>query len=187
MIKLLIFIILIINSNTVLGNNKKIKVKNYCTKYHCTKIIKKINIGKFYFKSRNCETKDYRKCQIWFGTPKNKFTANWVKHYRIINGPIPLYLPCYQGKPAWFNDIPFPIEFSKSFDFINILKKFNFQHKEKVYYNNPSNKTFNFFSTTDKSFGILVNKKKPKGSYINNIYIFNTQTEEMKLIETECS
>ena len=106
---------------------------------------------------------------LLLASAKNKFTANWVKHYRIINGPIPLYLPCYQGKPAWFNDIPFPLEFSKSFDFINILKKFNFQHKEKVYYNNPSNKT------------------KPKGSYINNIYIFNTQTEEMKLIETECS
>lgn len=173
--------------NSVLGNNKITNIENYCSKYHCTKIIKKLNVGKFYFKSRNCETKDYRKCQIWFGTPKNKFRISWVKYYRIINGPFPLNLPCYKGKPAWFNDIPFPKESSKDPSVLNMLKKLNFQNKEKVYYKYPSNKYFNFFSNKDKSFGILVNKKKPKKSYINNIYIFNTQTEEMKLIETKCS
>ena len=121
MIKFFLFILLILYNNSSLGK-KLDDIKSYCISNTCSKVIKKINVGKFYFKARNCETKDYRKCQIWFGTPNNKLRAGWVKYYRIINGPMPLKLNCIMGQPIWYQDLPFPNEFTKNYEGIKTLK-----------------------------------------------------------------
>ena len=70
MFKLFLFILLLYN-DSFLGK-KLDDIKSHCINNKCLKVIRKNNVAKFYFKARNCETKDYRKCQIWFGTPKNK-------------------------------------------------------------------------------------------------------------------
>jgi len=162
-------------------------IKSHCINTTCSKIIKKINVGKFYFRARNCETKDYRKCQIWFGTPKNKLRAGWVKYYRIINGPMPLKLNCIMGQPIWYQDLPFPDKFTKNYEGIRTLIELNLQNKEKIYFNRPANEPFKFFSSRDKSFGLLISKRDRKEKNKNNIYIFDTESEKMKKIESECS
>ena len=186
MFRLFLFILLFLYNSSSLGK-KLDDIKLYCITNTCSKVIKKINVGKFYFKARNCETKDYRKCQIWFGTPKNKFRAGWVKYYRIINGPMPLKLNCIIGQPIWYQDIPFPDKFTKNYKGIKTLKELNFQNKEKIYFYRPSNGTFKFFSSRDKSFGIIVSKRNRKGEKKNNIYIFEVESERMKKIESECT
>ena len=100
------FVIVLLSYNFSSFSEELYDIKSYCKNNSCSKVIKKINVGKFYFKARNCETKDFRKCQIWFGTPKNKLRAGWVKYYRIINGPMPLKLNCIIGQPIWYQDIP---------------------------------------------------------------------------------
>ena len=124
---------------------------------------------------------------VWFGTKKNSERISWVKYYRIINGPIPNKPSCLQGKPVWFQDLPFPDKSTKNFEGIKTLKQLNFQNKEKIYYNRPANESFNFFSSRDKSFGILINKRDRKGKKKNNIYIFDIETEKMEIIESKCS
>ena len=186
MFRLFLFIILFLYNSSSSG--KKLEdIKSHCISNTCSKVIKKINVGKFYFKARNCETKDYRKCQIWFGTPKNKLRAGWVKYYRLINGPMPLKLNCIMGQPIWYQDLAFPNEFTKNYRGIKTLKEFNFQNKEKVYFNRPANETFKFFSSRDNSFGILFSKRDRNEKKKNNIYIFDTETEKMRKIESECS
>ena len=185
MFRLILFILLLYN-NSSLGK-KLDDINLYCIKNTCSKVIKKINVGKFYFKARNCETKDYRKCQIWFGTPKNKLRAGWVKYYRIINGPMPLKLNCIMGQPIWYQDLPFPNEFTENYEGIKTLKELNFQNKEKIYFNRPANEPFKFFSSRDKSFGIIFRRSDIMGTKKNNIYIFDIETEKMKKIESECS
>lgn len=186
MIKYIFLICLILVTNKSFSESFK-NIRKYCSDNRCTKVIKKINVGKFYFKTRNCETKDYRKCQIWFGTPNNKLRAGWIKYYRIINGPLPLELKCISGQPIWFQDIPFPEKLTKEYEGIKTLKELNLQNKEKIYYNRPANEHFKFFSNRDKSFGVLINKRNPKGSKKNDIYIFNIENEKMKKIEIKCS
>ena len=126
MFRLFLFIFLLLYNNSSLGK-KLDDIKSYCINNTCSKVIKKINVGKFYFKARNCETKDYRKCQIWFGTPKNKLRAGWVKYYRLINGPMPLKLNCIMGQPIWYQDLAVPNEFTENYEGIktfqmNLLK-----------------------------------------------------------------
>ena len=186
MLRLYLFVFLFLYNNTSFSE-KLDNIRSYCTDNTCSKAIKKINVGKFYFKARNCETKDYRKCQIWFGTPKNKLRAGWVKYYRFINGPLPLKLNCIMGQPIWYQDLTFPNELTKNYEGIKTLKDFNFQNKEKVYFNRPANETFKFFSSRDKSFGILFSKRDRNEKKKNNIYIFDIETEKMRKIETECS
>ena len=60
MFKLFLFIFLILYNNSSLGE-KLDDIKLHCKSNTCSEVIKKINVGKFYFKARNCETKDYRK------------------------------------------------------------------------------------------------------------------------------
>ena len=144
MFRLFLFILLLLIYNNPSLGKKLDDIRSYCINNTCSKIIKKINVGKFYFKARNCETQDYRKCQIWFGTPKNKLRAGWVKYYRLINGPMPLKLNCIMGQPIWYQDLTFPNELTKNYKGIKTLKKFNFQNKEKVYFNRPANETFKF-------------------------------------------
>ena len=143
--QLFLFILLLLNNNFSLAK-KLDDIESYCINNTCSKVIKKINVGKFYFKARNCETKDYRKCQIWFGTPKNKLRAGWVKYYRLINGPMPLKLNCIMGQPIWYQDLPFPDKFTKNYEGIKTLKDLNFQNKEKIYFKRPANEPFKFFS-----------------------------------------
>ena len=162
-------------------------VRKYCPKKRCTDVIKTINVGQFYFKARNCETKDYRKCQIWFGTAKNRYKEGWVKNYRIINGPLPLKLKCFKGQLVWFQDLPFPKASSKNDDVLKTLEKLSLQNKEKIYFKRSANEHFNFFSSRDKSFGILINKKDKKGFMKNVIYIFNIENEKMKKIYNKCN
>ncbi len=187
MFRLFLFIFLLLLYNNSSLGKKLDDIKSYCINNTCSKIIKKINVGKFYFKARNCETKDYRKCQIWFGTPKNKLRAGWVKYYRIINGPMPLKLNCIMGQPIWYQDLPFPNEFTENYKGIKTLKELNFQNKEKIYFNRPANEPFKFFSSRDKSFGILISKRDRKEKKKNNIYIFDIESEKMRKIESECS
>ena len=110
-----------------------------------------------------------------------------MKYYRIINGPIPLKLNCVMGQPIWYQDLPFPDKYTKNYEGIFTLQELNFQNKEKVYFNRLANETFNFFSSRDKSFGILISKRDRKEKMKNNIYIFDIESEKMKKIETECS
>ena len=181
------FVIVLLSYNVSSFSEELYDIKSYCKNNSCSKVIKKINVGKFYFKARNCETKDYRKCQIWFGTPKNKLRAGWVKYYRIINGPMPLKLNCIMGQPIWYQDMPFPDKYTKNYEGIKTLKELNFQNKEKIYFNRPANEPFKFFSSRDKSFGILISKRNRKGEKKNNIYIFDTESEKMRKIESKCT
>ena len=186
MFRLYLFIIFLIYSHP--SYSKKLDdIKLHCMNNTCSKVIKKINVGKFYFKARNCETKDHRKCQVWFGTPNNKFRAGWVKYYRIINGPMPIKLNCIMGQPIWYQDLPFPDKFTKNYEGIKTLKELNFQNKEKIYFKRPANEPFKFFSSRNKSFGILISKRDRKEKKKNNIYIFDIESEKMKKFETECS
>ena len=61
------------------------------------------------------------------------------------------------------------------------------QNKEKIYFNRPANEPFKFFSSRDKSFGILISKRDKKEKNKNYIYIFDIETERMRKIESECS
>ena len=90
-------------------------------------------------------------------------------------------------QPIWYQDLAFPNEFTKNYEGIKTLKEFNFQNKEKVYFNRPANETFKFFSSRDNSFGILFRKRDRNEKKKNNIYIFDTETEKMRKIESECS
>ena len=60
-INLLVLLLLYISPSYA---EKLYDIKSYCKNNKCSKMIKKIKVGKFYFKARNCETKDHRKCQI---------------------------------------------------------------------------------------------------------------------------
>ena len=185
MIKYFLFILLILYNNSSLGK-KLDDIKSYCINNTCSKVIKKINVGKFYFKARNCETKDYRKCQIWFGTPNNKLRAGWVKYYRIINGPIPIKSTCIKGKPVWFQDIPFPNNKDLNINILKFFRKFNYQNKEKMYFNEPIVKTFNYFSQSDKSLGVLVQSKNFKGIRKKQIYVFDTEGDNFEVVKPLC-
>ena len=91
------------------------------------------------------------------------------------------------GQPIWFQDLPFPNKSTKNYKGIKTLKKLNLQNKEKIYFSRPTNQHFNFFSSKDKSFGILISKKNLKGNNKNLIFIFDVESEKMKKIETKCS
>ena len=121
MIKILLLITIFVISNNSFAQNNTVNIDKLCLGKTCTKPIKKFQISNFFFKTRNCETKDYRKCLLWFGNKKNKVKISWVKYYRIINGPIPTKSTCIKGKPVWFQDIPFPNNKDQN---TNILKFF---------------------------------------------------------------
>ena len=100
---------------------------------------------------------------LWFGNKGNKVKISSVKYYRIINGPIPTNSTCIKGKPVWFQDIPFPNNKDLNINILKFFRKFNYQNKEKMYFNDPIIKTFNYFSQSDKSLGVLVQSKNFKG------------------------
>ena len=144
-------------------------------------------ISNFFFKTRNCETKDYRKCLLWFGNKGNKVKISWVKYYRIINGPIPTKSTCIKGKPVWFQDIPFPNNKDLNINILKFFRKFNYQNKEKMYFNEPIIKTFNYFSQSDKSLGVLVQSKNFKGIRKKQIYIFDTEGDNFEVVKPLCT
>ena len=78
-------------------------------------------------------------------------------------------------------------KFTENYEGIKTLKELNFQNKEKIYFNRPANEPFKFFSSRDKSFGILISKRDRKEKKKNNIYIFDIESEKMRKIESECS
>ena len=94
MIKILLLMIIFVLSNNSFAQNNTVNIDKLCLGKTCTKAIKEFKISNFFFKTRNCETKDYRKCLLWFGNKENKFIISWVKYYRIINGPIPTKSTC---------------------------------------------------------------------------------------------
>ena len=100
---------------------------------------------------------------------------------------MPLNLNCIMGQPIWYQDLPFPDKFTKNYEGIKTLKGLNFQNKEKIYFKRPANEPFKFFSSRDKSFGILISKRDRTEKNKNNIYIFDIETEKMRRIESECS
>ena len=100
---------------------------------------------------------------------------------------MPLNLNCIVGQPIWYQDLPFPDKFTKNYEGIKTLKDLNFQNKEKIYFNRPANEPFKFFSSRDKSFGILISKRDRKEKNKNDIYIFDIETEKMRKIESKCS
>ena len=72
---------------------------------------------------------------------------------------------------------------------INILKffrKFNYQNKEKMYFNDPIIKTFNYFSQSDKSLGVLVQSKNFKGIRKKQIYVFDTEGDNFEVVKPLC-
>ena len=100
---------------------------------------------------------------------------------------MPLNLNCIMGQPIWYQDLPFPDKFTKNYEGIKTLKDLNFQNKEKIYFKRPANEPFKFFSSRDKSFGILISKRDRTEKNKNNIYIFDIETEKMRRIESQCS
>ena len=100
---------------------------------------------------------------------------------------MPLKLNCIMGQPIWYQDLPFPDEFTKNYEGIETLRELNFQNKEKIYFKRPANEPFKFFSSRDKSFGIIINNNYGKRKRKNQIYIFDTESEKMQKIESECT
>ena len=94
MIKILLLITIFVISNNSFAQNNTVDIDRLCLDKTCTKPIKEFQISNFFFKTRNCETKDYRKCLLWFGNKGKKVKISWVKYYRIINGPIPTKSTC---------------------------------------------------------------------------------------------
>ena len=186
MFHILYLIIFLTFSFNSIAQQNGVDIKNYCLDRTCTNPIKELKISNFSFKTRNCETKDYRKCLVWFGTKKNSKRISWVKYYRIINGPIPNKPSCLRGKPVWFQDLPFPRKQEKS-NYLEIFKNLNYQHREKMYFHRSPIATFNYFSSSDKSIGVLVHSKNFKGIEKNKIFIFNTENDDMKIIEPICN
>ena len=186
MIKILITILIFVFSYNSFAQNDAIDLKKICLGKSCTKPIKEFKISNFFFKTRNCETKDYRKCLLWFGNKENKVKISWVKYYRIINGPIPTKSTCIKGKPVWFQDIPFPNNKDRNINILKFFRKFNYQNKEKMYFNDPIIKTFNYFSQSDKSLGVLVQSKNFKGIRKKQIYVFDTEGDNFEVVKPLC-
>lgn len=159
--------------------------KFFCKKNKCTHSIKKLKISNFFFKSKNCETKDYRKCFISFGNKKQTVKISWVKHYRILNGPVPSNPICYEGKLVWFSDLDF-LNKGEQINHLKFIKKLNYQNKEKMYFNKAVNQTFSYFSDADKSVGIFVNSKNFNGIKKNTLFIFDTEEKQMKILNSFC-
>ena len=70
MFHILYLIIFLSFSFNSFAQQNDVNIKNYCLDRTCTNPIKELKISNFSFKTRNCETKDYRKCLVWFGTKK---------------------------------------------------------------------------------------------------------------------
>ena len=68
-------------SNNSFAQNNTLDIDKLCLGNTCTKPIKEFKISNFFFKTRNCETKDYRKCLLWFGNKGNKVKISWVKYF----------------------------------------------------------------------------------------------------------
>ena len=66
MIKILLLITIFVISNNSFAQNNTVDIGRLCSSKTCTKPIKEFKISNFFFKTRNCETKDYRKCMLWF-------------------------------------------------------------------------------------------------------------------------
>ena len=92
---------------------------------------------------------------------------------------------CLQCKSIWLKDLPFPRK-QKNLNYLKTFKNLNYQHREKMYFHRSPIETFNYFSSSDKSIGILVHSKNFKGIEKNKIFIFNTENDDMKIIEPIC-
>ena len=55
-----------------------------------------------------------------------------------------------------------------------------------MYFNDPIIKTFNYFSQSDKSLAVLVQSKNFKGVRKKQIYVFDTEGDNFKVVKPLC-
>ena len=55
-----------------------------------------------------------------------------------------------------------------------------------MYFNDPIIKTFNYFSQSDKSLGVLVQSKNFKGIRKKQIFVFDTEGNNFKTVKSLC-
>ena len=55
-----------------------------------------------------------------------------------------------------------------------------------MYFNDQIIKTFNYFSQSDKSLGVLVQSKNFKGIEKKQIYVFDTEGDNFEVVKPLC-
>ena len=157
-----------------------------CLDRPCTEPVTKLKVGKFSFSAdlyfqdfmggEREECKD-RICDfdLKFGVPGKMIShsSRGSQIYRIINGPLPLKLTCGDAIPAGFSDLPLEA---------TGWQEGRFGHP--AYYKNPPNQTFPFFSKQPNSIGVLIEKWGVSGRGASLIYVFDTETGRMSVIES---
>ena len=86
-------------------NAEEENLSKYCSKERCTEQITQLRIGKFSFTAEDCATRNYD-CKLRFGIDGKEITYPLPSYsYRVINGPMPFSLGCYDGKNHGFADL----------------------------------------------------------------------------------
>ena len=159
-------------------------LSKYCSKERCTEQITQLRIGKFSFTAENCATRNYD-CKLRFGIDGKEITYPLPSYsYRVINGPMPFSLGCFDGLNLGFADLD--LHSLEGQYGINTYDDRYSQFGERVYYHNPPDKTFIFFQEYESSIGILINEWGATGHGGTTLYIFDTETGESTKLNGDC-
>ena len=165
-------------------NAEEENLSKYCSKERCTEQITQLRIGKFSFTAEDCATRNYD-CKLRFGIDGREITYPLSSYsYRVINGPMPFSLGCFDGQNLGFADLDL-LSLEGQYG-INTYDDRYRQFGERVYYHNPPDKTFIFFQRYESSIGILINEWGATGHGGTTLFIFDTETGESTKLNGDC-
>ena len=165
-------------------NAEEENLSKYCSKERCTEQITQLRIGKFSFTAEDCATRNYD-CKLRFGIDGREITYPLSSYsYRVINGPMPFSLGCFDGQNLGFADLDL-LSLEGQYGIETYDDRYR-QFGERVYYHNPPDKTFIFFQRYESSIGILINEWGATGHGGTTLFIFDTETGESTKLNGDC-
>lgn len=165
-------------------NAEEENLSKYCSKERCTEQITQLRIGKFSFTAEDCATRNYD-CKLRFGIDGREITYSLPSSsYRVINGPMPFSLGCFDGQNLGFADLDL-LSLEGQYGIETYDDRYR-QFGERVYYHNPPDKTFIFFQRYESSIGILINEWGATGHGFTTLFIFDTETGESTKLNGDC-